>query len=136
MAYQRDPNDLNRTEELLRRQALDNELQADPELAEGPSSGGRITLFAIALIAILGVVFFGLNNSASVTSTAQNPPAITTGSTSPSSTSPSSTSPAQQNSQTNTMLPNDSMNNPNANPGQTTGSAPTAPQSGDSDTSK
>lgn len=113
MAYERDPSEFTRTDD-LRRQALDNELQADPELAEGPASGGRMALFAIAVIAILGVVFYGLNNSASVTSTAQNPPATTT----------SSTPPAQQNTQS-TMSPN-----PNANPGQTTGAAPAVPQSG------
>ncbi len=118
MAYQRDPSDLNRTDELLRRQALDNELQADPELEEGPASGGRMALFAIAVIAILGAVFYGLNNSSTVTNTAQNPPAATT----------SSTAPARQNAQTNTMSPGNLNNNPNANPGQTTGSA-TAPQS-------
>lgn len=111
MAYQRDPSDLNRTDELRRRQALDNELQADPELAEGPASGGRMALFAVAVIAILGVVFYGLNNSP--TNTAQTPPATIS-------------TPAQQNAQTNTMSPA----NPNANPGQTTGAAPAAPQSG------
>jgi hypothetical protein len=61
-------------DEILRRRTerFDNELQADPELAEGPASGGRVALFAIAFIAILGVVFYGLNNpSTSPTSTAQ-----------------------------------------------------------------
>ncbi|RTL50211.1 MAG: hypothetical protein EKK40_12735 [Bradyrhizobiaceae bacterium] len=116
MAYERDPSDLNRTEDLRRRQALDNELQADPELAEGPASGGRMALFAIAVIAILGVVFYGLNNSSTGPSTAQNPPATT--------------SSTAQNGSGNTMSPNPvSPANPNANPGQTTGSAP-APQPG------
>ncbi len=118
MAYERDPSDLNsisRSDE-LRRQALDNELQADPELAEGPASGGRMAMFAIAIIAILGVVFYGLNNSPP-TNTAQTPPATIS-------------TPAQQNAQTNTMSPSNSTSNPNANPGQTTGAAPAAPQSG------
>ena len=111
MAYERDPSDLNTvSDNLRRREALDNKLQADPELAEGPASGGRMALFAIAIIAILGVVFYGLNNSGSSVNTAQTPPAAT--------------APAQQNAQTNTP------NNPNANPGQTTGAAPAAPQSG------
>jgi hypothetical protein len=59
---------------LRRRARLDNELQPDPELAEGPAGSGRIALFAIAIIAILGVVFYGLNNPSLApqsTSTAQ-----------------------------------------------------------------
>ena len=130
MAYQRDPSDLNRTDELRRAQMLDNEMQADPELAEGPASGGRMALFAVAIIAILGVVFYGLNNTPS-TNTAQTPPATIS-------------TPAQQDAQNNTMSPNRSTINPNANPGQTTGAAPAAPpqsdspapQSGNSDANK
>lgn len=113
MAFERDPNEfnrINRDEELRRRQLLDNELQADPELVEGPASGGRIALFAIAILAVLGVVFYGLNNSATgPTSTAQNPPAA-------------SSSTAQNNP--GTMTPKSNMANPNTAPGQTTGAAP------------
>jgi len=87
------------TEEYHRRaDLLDSELQADPELAEGSAGAGRIGLFAVAIIAILGVVFFGLNNSATgptnTASTTQSMPAPSSG-------------PAI-----------------NAAPGQTTGSAP------------
>jgi len=107
MTVDRDPNDLARNqEEWRRRQTLDNELQADPELAEGPASSGRIALFGIAVLAILGVVLYGLNGT-SPTNTASNPPAQTTSSNAP---APGTLSP-------------------NANPGQTTGSAPApAPQ--------
>ncbi len=116
MAFERDPNDpnrINRDEELRRRQRLDNELQADPELMEGPASGGRIALFAIAILAVLGVVFYGLNNSSTnPTSTVQTPPATTS-------------STAAQNAP-KTMTPN-----MNTAPGQTTGAAqramPSAP---------
>jgi hypothetical protein len=110
MTVDRDPNDLARNqEEWRRRQTLDNELQADPELAEGPASSGRIALFGIAVLAILGVVLYGLNSSP--TDTASNPPAQTTAS---GTTAPGKMSPTI---------------NPNANPGQTTGSAPApAPQ--------
>ncbi|MBN9601547.1 MAG: hypothetical protein J0G33_01305 [Afipia felis] len=102
MNADRDPNDLARSqEEWRRRQTLDNDLQADPELAEGPAGGGRMALFAIAVLAILGVVLYGLN-STSPTDTASNPPAQTTAS--------GSTAPGKM--------------SPNTNPGQTTGSAP------------
>ena len=50
-------------DEFAARQRLDNELQIDPELAEGPASSGRIALFAVAIAVVLGAVFYGLNNS-------------------------------------------------------------------------
>src|SRR5579872_7187285 len=42
---------------------LEDDLQADPELAEGPASNTRIAMFAVAIAIVLGVVFYGLNNS-------------------------------------------------------------------------
>ena len=70
MAYQPNPNDPYRaglTDEEIRRQArlnsLDNELQADPGLAEGPASGGKVAMFAVAIAVVLGAVFYGLNNT-------------------------------------------------------------------------
>jgi len=103
MIVDRDPNDLARNqEEWRRRQAMDNDLQADPELAEGSSGNGRIALFAIAVLAILGVVLYGLNSPPSPTDTASNPPAQTSAS--------GTTAPGKM--------------SPNSNPGQTTGSAP------------
>jgi hypothetical protein len=87
MAYERNPNDpfssadepyrSNRADDEYRRAArLDNELQPDPELAEGPASGGKVAMFAIAVAVVLGAVFYGLNNSsinqAGTSSTAQN----------------------------------------------------------------
>lgn len=100
MAIERNPNDpysaAPTNDELIRRRAdqFDEELQADPELAEGPASGGRIALFAIALVAVLGVVFYGLNSS---------------------STSPDATTPASPSGGT--------AQAPRAPAGQTTGSA-------------
>jgi hypothetical protein len=99
MIVDRDPNDLARNQEEWRRR--DNELQADPELAEGPASGGRMALFAIAVLAIVGVVLYGLN-STSPTDTASNPPTQTSAS--------GTTAPGKM--------------SPNGNPGQTTGAAP------------
>lgn len=70
MAYQPNPNDPSRadlSDDEFRRQArlnsLDNELQPDPELAEGPASGGKVAMFAIAVAVVLGAVFYGLNNT-------------------------------------------------------------------------
>lgn len=84
MPIERNPEPAN--DRLLRRRAeqFDNELQADPELAEGPASGGRIAMFAIALVAVLGVVFYGLNTSSTspdATPTAQTAPASPAGGT-------------------------------------------------------
>src|ERR1700737_2273597 len=77
MAYERHPDDPNRSDDEFRRTArLDTELQPDPELAEGPASTGKIAMFAIAIAVVLGAVFYGLNNStvnhAGTSSTAQN----------------------------------------------------------------
>ena len=66
MANQRVPNDPYRSEsepDIRDPSRLDNELQPDPELAEGPASGGRIGALAVVIAVILGAVFYGLNNS-------------------------------------------------------------------------
>jgi hypothetical protein len=86
MAYERNPNDpfiasdpyrSTLSDDEVRRQIrLDNDLQVDPELAEGPASSGRIAMYTIAVAVVLGAVFYGLNNSsinqAGTSSTAQN----------------------------------------------------------------
>jgi hypothetical protein len=98
--------------EARRAARLDNELQADPELAEGPASGAKIAMFALALALVLGAVFYGLNNSsvhqAGTSSTAQNAPAPR---------SPPATPPGMR----------DVTPRTNANPGVTTGAAPAQP---------
>jgi hypothetical protein len=91
-------------EEYRRAARLDNELQPDPELEEGPASSGRIALFAVAIALVLGAVFYGLNNS---------------------SINHAGTSPTAQNTQSSAPA------SPPANNGQgatTTGSAPAKPQ--------
>jgi hypothetical protein len=116
MAYERNPNDpyrSNLTDDEIRRQArLDNELQADPELAEGPASSGKVAMFAIAIAVVLGAVFYGLNNStinqagtSPTTSTAQN-------------SSPPAAPPGMR----------DVTPRANSEPGMTTGAAPARPQ--------
>ncbi|MEW6769367.1 MAG: hypothetical protein AB1342_15185 [Pseudomonadota bacterium] len=71
---------------------FDEDMQADPELAEGAASAGRMGLFAIAILVILGAVFYGLNNpSIAPTSTAQTTGSATSTQTSP---PPASSPPA------------------------------------------
>ncbi len=80
MANERFPDDpyrSNLSDDDFRRQArLDNELQPDPELAEGPASGAKVAMFAVAIALVLGAIFYGLNNTtinqAGTSSTAQN----------------------------------------------------------------
>ena len=80
MANERIPRDPYRptfaNDDLRDPARLDNELQPDPELAEGPASSSRITIFAIGIAVVLGAVFYGLNNSsveqAGTSPTAQN----------------------------------------------------------------
>ena len=83
MAYQPNPNDpfgTNLGDDEFRRQArlnsLDNELQPDPELAEGPASGAKVAMFAIAIAVVLGAVFYGLNNT-TVNQAGTTPPSQT-----------------------------------------------------------
>src|SRR5471032_629687 len=123
MAYERNPNDPYRAsdpnrpnladDDISRQARLENELQADPELAEGPASGGRIAMFAVAIALVLGAVFYGLNNSsinqAGTASTAQNTP----------QTSPPAVPPGMRD-----VTPRAN----NAEPGTTTGAAPARPQ--------
>ena len=42
---------------------IDDDLQVAPEMAEGPASNTRITLFAVGIAIVLGGVFYGLNHS-------------------------------------------------------------------------
>ncbi|MBH5367944.1 hypothetical protein [Bradyrhizobium glycinis] len=86
MADDRFPNDPYRPnladDEYSRAARRDADLQADPELGEGPASSGKIALFAVAVALVLGAVFYGLNNS-STTNQASNPPASQTAQTQP-----------------------------------------------------
>jgi hypothetical protein len=125
MAYERNPNDPYRSpddpyrtnvadDELRRAQRLDNELQMDPELAEGPASSGRIAMVAVAVAVVLGVVFFGLNHStineagtSPTSSSAQNTPS-----------SPPAAPPGMR----------DVTPRANTDQGVTTGAAPARPQ--------
>ena len=101
------------TAEMRSRPPFDEDLQADPELAEGPASNTRIALFAVGIAIVLGAIFYGLNNSSmhtgDTTSTAQN---AVPG-------SPPAAPPGMR----------DVTPRGNNGPGMTTGAAPANPQS-------
>jgi hypothetical protein len=123
MADERNPDDrfrFNLTDEGIRRQTrVEDELQADPELAEGPAGSGRVAMYAIAIAVIVGALFYGMNNTpverAGTSSTAQTaaPPQETAQTSSPAA--PRDVTPVTKNA-------------PNAAPGVTTGAAPARPQ--------
>ena len=120
MAHPDDPYRASLTDDEVRRQArlnnLDNELQPDPELAEGPASGGKIAMFAIAIAVVLGAVFYGLNNT---------------------TINQAGTSPTNQTAQTQPANPaappgmRDVTPKSNNQPGMTTGAAPARPAPAD-----
>ena len=109
MADDRFPNDPYRPnfadDEYVRASRRDADLQADPELGEGPASSGKIALFAVAVALVLGAVFYGLNNT-------------TTG-------NQAGNTPTSQTAQTNPAAPPGMRNN--TTPGVTTGAAPSKP---------
>ncbi len=111
-----DPYRASLTDDEIRRQArlnsLDNEIQADPELAEGPASGAKIAMFAIAIAVVMGALFYGLNNT---------------------SVNEAGTTPSSQTAQTQPANPaappgmRDVTPKSNNQPGTTTGAAPPRP---------
>ena len=115
MANQRIPNDPYRSglsdDEYASR--LEREAQIDPELAEGPASGGKIALYAVGIALVLGAVFYGLNNT-SVNQASTTPPAQT-----------AQTQPAAP--QAPPGMRDVTPRAPNSQPGTTTGSATTPP---------
>ncbi|QPF82370.1 hypothetical protein IC762_21685 [Bradyrhizobium genosp. L] len=115
-----DPNDPYRasmSDEEARRQArfnsLDNELQPDPELQEGPASATKIAMFAVAIAVVLGALFYGLNNTS--VNQAQTTPSTQTAQTQPAN--PAGAPPGMR----------DVTPKPNGQPGMTTGAAPAQP---------
>ena len=112
-----DPYRAGMSDEEIRRQArlnsLDNEIQADPELGEGPASGTKIAMFAIAIAVVMGALFYGLNNT---------------------TVNQAGTEPSSKTAQTQPANPaappgmRDVTPRPNSEPGMTTGAAPARPQ--------
>jgi hypothetical protein len=120
MANQRLPNDpydpyrSGLSDEVGRPSRFDSEMQADPELGEGPASSGKIALFALGIALVLGAVFYGLNNT---------------------SVHEAQTAPPKSIAQSQPAAPQappgmrDVTPKPNSQPGTTTGAAPSNPSS-------
>ena len=117
MAYNpNDPYRVNLTDDDIARQArlnsLDNEIQPDPELGEGPASGAKIAMFAVAIALVMGALFYGLNNT---------------------TVNQAGTEPSSKTAQTQPANPaappgmRDVTPKSNAGPGTTTGAAPARP---------
>jgi hypothetical protein len=97
-----------------RPQRFDDGLSADSGFEESRLSSGKVTLFAVAIALVLGVVFYSLNNT-SVKEAQTTPPSQTA---------------QTQNTMPPTAPPGMRDVTPRANnsqPGMTTGSAPAAP---------
>ena len=95
---------------------LDSDLQADPERRAGPMTGGRIAAFAVAIILVFGAVFYGMNS----TSTDPGAPAISTTQNSPDNAA----NQTAQSSPPTAPGARDITPRNNAEPGTTTGAAP------------
>src|SRR3984885_12813966 len=106
------------TAEMRSRPPFEEDLQVDPELAEGPASNTRIAMFAVGIAVVLGLVFYGLNNTSTNQQNAATTPAPATAQNS-ASTSPPAAPPGMRD-----VTPR----SPNTGPGTTTGSAPANPQ--------
>lgn len=114
MAYERPPDDFTRSPDdpYIRRQPkADDDLRMDPELATSSANGVKLALLAIAVVVVLGAVFYGLNS-----------PTNRTGTHSTAQTTPSSPPAAPPGMRDVTP------GRPNTNQGVTTGSAPPSPQ--------
>src|SRR4051794_6281371 len=110
-----DPYRAGMSDEEIRRQrlnSLDNEIQPDPELGEGPASGAKIAMFAVAIAVVMGALFYGLNNT---------------------TVNQAGTEPSSKTAQTQPANPaappgmRDVTPKSNSQPGTTTGAAPARP---------
>jgi hypothetical protein len=139
MANFNDPNDLRRSgqddEDLRGPTRLDSELQADPELQEGRASGGRVLAYGAAVLVLLGIVFYGLNNGSMNPNEAAKTASQSTPTTQDSA--PKAPAPTNNIADSNTKPPVApgvrDVTPTKQDPGVTTGSAPArsqGPQSG------
>ncbi len=126
MAFPREPDEHYRVppnDDDIRRQAaanerlqptrLEDEMQPDLEMTEGPASSGRIAAYAIAALLIVGAVLYGIaHTSSDNTASTTTSPATDTAANAPAPVPP----PVR-----------DVTPGPNSQPGMTTGAAPSAP---------
>jgi len=102
-------------EELRRREHIDGDFtQQDMNLTEGSVSRGRVAAYAIAILVVLGALFYGLNAANQSSQTASNTP---TAPTNMARTLPDASQPPIRN-----VTPG-----PNGASGVTTGAAPSTP---------
>jgi hypothetical protein len=101
--------------EEMRRERVEGEFQPDPVLREGPPSGMRVGAYAVAILAVLGALFYGLNAANNSSQTANNAP-----------TSAAPSTMAQQSTPPQPPVRNVTPG-PNSSPGVTTGQAPSEP---------
>jgi hypothetical protein len=125
-----DPYRPNPADDFRNAAPLDNELQADPELAEGPASGSRMAVYALGIVVVLGAVFYGLNNTSmnpgEATKTASQSAPMTQDS------APKAPAPTNNIADSNSKPPVApgvrDVTPTNTQPGVTTGAAPARPQ--------
>ena len=111
MRYDPDDRSILPGDDFRRQPRIDQELPPDSEPAGDPASGGKIAMFAVAIAIVLGVIFYGLNDSSirqAGTSTAQNT----------NQSSPPAAPPGMR----------DVTPRANTDTGMTTGAAPARPQ--------
>lgn len=106
---------------------LDNELQPDPELAEGPASGGRVAAYTIAVAVVLAAVFYGLDHS-SIRQATTSPAAQNTAQNN-TAQNKNGAPPAAPPGMRDVTPHGNNAQSPNAAPGVTTGSAVNSPKS-------
>jgi hypothetical protein len=116
MALERNPNDPLKdpaANDLRRSPRLDQELPTDSAMADSSISGGKIAAAVVAIVVLVGAIYYGMNMSSTTTAT--------------------QTSPA---SPTSTQTANPAVRDitPNRDAGTTTGSAPGSSVSTPSDT--
>lgn len=114
---------------------FNRELQADPELREGPASSGRMIAYGAAALVILGIVFYGLNSGSMNPNEANKTASQTTPTTQDSA--PKAPAPTNNIADSNVKPPVApgvrDVTPTKESPGVTTGSAPVrsqGPQSG------
>lgn len=111
--FPKNPYRSERSDEIDRAVRTDSNLQPDPTLQEGRASSSRVTLLALAAAVVLGLVFYGLNDS-NFKRTSTAPPIQTTQSNSPATNSqPGVTTGSAAHQSSGVTKPQSGNNGPN-----------------------